>query len=263
MNQRIFVVCGTVLLAACSSGGGGGGGGGSNPEINPPPVGDQSPAGIWNGIAAHGTVETYIVTAAGAIYYIDRDRDHGGSGTVTMVNGNEMTGNYNYGLPYGNLLGSGASVAPCTLTGTVTEQQSIALDGHCATQDGDAEWDLRVDLTYDAVYERDSSLATIAGNYDRADEVLNINEAGEIFSQNAVTGCIVNGQAAVIDGDFNVYDIEFSYSSCEGDLAGMNGAVISGVAILDNSTTPEVLDLVATSEINRIFVSFVQHFTRL
>jgi hypothetical protein len=70
-------------------------------------------------------------------------------------------------------------------------------------------------LTYDgAVYERDSSLATIAGNFETLDPnsgtmiMLNINTDGTIFVQVPSTGCVLNGAVELIDSRFNAYRFE-------------------------------------------------------
>ena len=62
---------------------------------------------------------------------------------------------------------------------------------------------------------------------------------GDVFAQDARTGCIVNGRVAVIEPDFNVYYVEVSYSSCQGADAPLNGITFTGLATFDNTVSPQ------------------------
>ena len=94
-------------------------------------------------------------------------------------------------------------------------------------------------LAYSDLYDRDSGLATIAGNYDDFPLVLNVNGAGQIFEQDPASGCVVNGQVSIVDTHFNAYDVSITYSNCQGDFAILNGARFDGLGTLDNTVNPE------------------------
>lgn len=95
-------------------------------------------------------------------------------------------------------------------------------------------------LTYNALYDRDSSLATIAGNFREPNgTVVSVDASGNIFSQDATTGCVVNGKASIIDSRYNAYDIQYTFSSCIGELTVLNGVTFTGLGTLDNTAVPE------------------------
>ena len=113
------------------------------------------------------------------------------------------------------------------------------------------------------MYDRDSSLAQIAGNYDDAGQVINITAEGEIFAQDPVTGCIINGQIAIIDNQFNAYDVSISYSSCIGDAADLNGSTFTGLGMLDDSEAPESAVVGLTGDVGGQTYSMVYVLPRL
>jgi hypothetical protein len=99
-----------------------------------------------------------------------------------------------------------------------------------------AAW--RLNLAYQASYDDNSSLARIAGTYRESHGfltgVLSIASNGRLFLQDPASGCVLNGQVAVINPDFNAYDFQFSYANCKD--AKLNGAKFSGLATYRAST---------------------------
>jgi hypothetical protein len=71
--------------------------------------------------------------------------------------------------------------------------------------------------------------------------VLNINGNGVLFEQDASDGCVLNGQVTVVNPAFNAYNVQFTVSSCNANLATLNGSSWSGIATLDNTVSPEDL----------------------
>ena len=130
----------------------------------------------------------------------------------------------------------------------------MTLTVNCTTTAG-LQSQSSITLNYNAVYERDSSLSVIAGNYDDSGLVLNIDENGVMFEQDPVSGCVNNGQINVINPDFNAYDIQFGYSNCTGQSTNLNGTSFIGMATLDNTVVPEVLIIGATGNIDGVLVS--------
>jgi hypothetical protein len=99
-------------------------------------------------------------------------------------------------------------------------------------------------LSYDPIYERDSSLESVAGNYLDTEKnvVINVNNDGELFSQDPKSQCITNGTVSVIDPAFNLYRVEYTFSNCKGHHQEvLNGAVAEGLATLDDTQSPEAL----------------------
>jgi hypothetical protein len=121
-----------------------------------------------------------------------------------------------------------------------------------------------VTLDYDVLYERDSLLAAIAGNFDDGSgNVLDIAADGTIFKQDAGTGCTTNGQVTIIDSAFNVYDVEYEISSCVGQDIVFNGSTFTGLATLDDTSVPEQLIIAATGDVAGTTVSVVDIAERL
>ena len=65
--------------------------------------------------------------------------------------------------------------------------------------------------------------------------VLNVSSNGELFLQDPVSGCVMNGRFAIINPAFNAYDVQLSYASCTGTFAGFNGVIFSGLAVYDKN----------------------------
>ena len=139
----------------------------------------------------------------------------------------------------------------------------MTLDVDCSGAGGERlQWTMN--MTYVNSYERDSSLAIIAGNYQDINAVLSIAGDGSYFSQDPVTNCVINGQVSIIDSNFDVYAVESTYSDCIGDYESLNGAVVLGLAMLDNSVSPEVLSILGTAELgSNAVISVVQILERL
>jgi hypothetical protein len=119
-------------------------------------------------------------------------------------------------------------------------------------------------LTYNPIYDRDSSLATLAGNFEdlRTGAIVNINSNGVAFSQNPANGCVLNGQASIINAQFNAYRVQYTYSSCQGADAVLNGVTFRGLATLDNTGSPEAIIVGAQALIGSTGVSAIEILER-
>jgi hypothetical protein len=72
--------------------------------------------------------------------------------------------------------------------------------------------------------------------------VLNVAADGTVFEQDPASGCVLNGQVGIIDGQLNMYDLVITYSSCTGPDVGLNGVTFTGLVMLDNvNVYPETL----------------------
>ncbi len=253
----LYVLSLTAFCAAC-----GGGGGGSVSSPTPPPVVNASPGGIWTGIDSDGDLIAAFVTETGRFHFIDEFGNQG-SRTLSVSNGNDVTGNFQLVTEFGFTFPDGTTLADCTLSGTVTERQTMSVTVNCTTTAG-LQDQITVVLDYNALYERDSSLATIAGIYDDGSGVVtDIASDGTIFEQDPVSGCVTIGQVSVIDPAFNAYDFQFGFSNCIGQDTIFNGSSFVGIGTLDNIVTAEVLIVAATGDVAGILVSFVSVSERL
>ena len=219
-----------VFLAAC---GGGGGGGGPAP-ILPAPI-DQQIGGIWEGTDSGGTAIVALVTESGRLHWLAETGEQGfGTGSV---NGSAVTFNYTLVAELGFTFPDGSTSATCTGSGTIQQRQTLAVTVNCTTTLGTTS-SASASLTYNAIYDLDSALSVVAGNYDDEGLVFNVNANGVIFEQEPITGCVTNGQITIIDPNFNAYDVSMSFSSCVAPFDVLNGSTFTGLAVYDNTAPP-------------------------
>jgi hypothetical protein len=191
--------------------------------------------GIWTGTdSASGQALTAIVTPSGAADFIRADGlQYIGTvpvpGTSITV---PVTGYPEFGSTFadGSTLGAGSVTA--TITTTVTGTLSFSTSAGTAST---SNWT----LSPNDVYNTGSSLTAVSGNYNDTQSTdpsngatVSITTAGIITAQSAVTGCVLNGQIVADDSGYDLYEISYSYASCTGNFAPLNGIVFSGVAVL-------------------------------
>ena len=220
------------LIASC------GGGGGDGPSNPPPPPPNASAGGIWEGTSSTGETIVGLVTETGEFHFLQSDGVQY-FGTVETSQ-NALSADFQGVTEFGTAFIDGSTTGTGTLNGTVQERNSISGDADFTTVLGTST-DASIELTYNNLYERDSSLATIAGNYrdPATNAIINVNGNGEIFSQDAVTGCVINGNVEVIDSRFNAYLVQYRFSSCVGSHESLNDTVANGLGTLDNTVSPE------------------------
>ena len=140
-------------------------------------------------------------------------------GTVTIANGNQVTGSGTLHAAPGLTLSDGSTVAALTISGgTVSEGNTLDLTVDAAGVTS------TISTTFDATYDRGSDLATIAAVYTTFDifgdpSSFTIDAAGVITGQSN-SGCVLNGQVLIIDPLFNTYDVSLDVANC-GGLDGM------------------------------------------
>jgi hypothetical protein len=228
----------TIVVLAFLTGCGGGGGGGdysSTPgPVTPAPT-QQSAGGLWFALAGGSNATSLMIAETGELRVTTAPSATNGPGfgfgTITVV-GNRADGSYK-----ARVLGSQAAPTgvelTCTLTGTVTTRSSMELTSVCADTAG-VSTTTTLSFMYDARYEEDSSLASIAGNYtltiNASTNTLNINGDGTLFGMyHNGPRCTLNGTVSIINSDFNLYRFETRFSSC-GFLSQFEGATMTGFA---------------------------------
>lgn len=231
--MKYLILLLSVTVVAC----GGGGGGEAGSSVVLPPV-NQSVGGIWEGVDSAGDDIIGLVTEDGDFHFIDPFGQ--GFGSVSVSNGNQVSASYTYVAELGTVLSDGSTSAACTFSGTVAERQTLTIDSQCTSTLGTVS-DVSVTMSYNALYDRDASLATIAGTYDDLGDVLSVDSAGVLFEQDATDGCVLNGQVSVVDPAYNVYRVEFTVANCSAARAALNGTAWSGIATLDSTVSPEDL----------------------
>lgn len=76
---------------------------------------------------------------------------------------------------------------------------------------------------------------------------LTVNADGSVYMQSPLDNCVLQGQAQLINAGFDLYSFSFTYSSCTGGDAQLNGLSGTGLMTLDTGTNP--LDLVMGLEV--------------
>lgn len=208
-----------ALVSAC---GGGSGGSSAPPAAAAPPPPPASPAGIWSGTASLGgsvVNELACLVAANnqlGCLLVDpaNGRLAGGlTGSVSVSGASSVGGSGTGYTTNGYVFANGAHVSPFTITsGTIAARNTLSFAATLAANN------YSVSATFDARYDRPSSLATVAGVYDffaveGVAASFSITTAGALFSQ-AANGCVANGTVAVIDAAKNGYTVNVTLSSC-------------------------------------------------
>lgn len=209
----------------------------SAPPPASPPAG-QAIGGIWRGIDTNAVNILALSTEDGRIHFI-YDNGQQGFGIAT-VDDTAVTIEYTLVTTLTSILADGSRSAQCVSTGTIQERQSITMTTECGTTRGTKSTSSAL-LTYNNLYDRDSSLAAIAGTYNDFGSILTIDSNGILFEQDPLTGCVFNGQLSIIDASYNAYELIMDISACGDANRILNGATFSGIAMLDDTGNPETL----------------------
>lgn len=229
-----------LWLALAVAGCGDDGDSASNLAPSPPPA-DASPGGIWTGpVPSLGVTLFGIVTESGEFQLIQSDEAQYFG--MLAVAGNAVTSSYAGAAPAGFAFPDGATTGTGTLTGTVASRSRVTATTTFRTSRGTTTTS-SFELAYDRLYERPSALAAVAGNWRDPDTgaVLSVNGDGVAFSQDPVTGCVINGQFSIVDPRYNAYRASLAFDSCRGVYAIMNGTTARGLGTLDNRFGPDRL----------------------
>ena len=215
-----------LLLTAC-------GGGGSGTTSAPPAPVSTNVGGIWEGTSnTDGMILEFhgVFTETGEGRFYD---DRGTQYIVGNVSGNDgnVTMNFTAITQFGNVFLDGSTVTTGTITGTIVERVSFVGDFSVATGESGT-----ISLTYDALYDRDSSLTKLEGSWDEDGYgILTFNADGTFFEQDSF-GCVFDGQASIIDPDYNVYALAMTVSLCgagfDGQYAGLG--VLTDLNVTDD-----------------------------
>ena len=229
----------SLVVAGC-----GGGAGPHIPQPGPPepPEPEASAGGLWQGTSSLGFGVVGLVSESGRFHFI---QDDGVQMVGTMTTSQDgLSANFVGYVPFREKLGDGSTTGVGSLSGNLVERSSISADISFTTSRGTAS-ESTLELSYNPIYERDSSLSAVAGNYldTVRNVVINVSDDGEFFSQDPRSHCITNGTVSVIDPEFNLYRVEYEFSNCEGHNDILNGTVAEGFAALDDTQSPEVLIL--------------------
>lgn len=246
--KSVLFFCSLWFMLALSGCGGGDEGGALVTTV--------SPGGIWAGTdSATGLQVKGIVDESGRFHFIRSDLAQFVGTASTM--GNSLSANFEGFSQVGTTFDDGSTHGTGTLTGAVSERSSLALTYQFTTDAGAASSG-SLNLSYSTLYDLDSSLAAISGNYTDAssNDTVSVSGSGAVTSQDPVTLCVVNGQISVINSMYNAYSVTYAFSNCTGTSAVLNGVQFTGLATLNNSS-PSQLIIAVTGQVGTTDLALV------
>ena len=218
------------------------------------------PAGTWRGADAAGRDVLLLISVGGTFQFVDGAHNQG-SGYLAPET--RVASHFDMVTPIDQPFADGSTLANCNFNGTSVERVSMDLRLSCKTRGG-MEFSETLALEFDPVYDRDSSLETVSGNYrTRADNVLSIAADGQLFLQDATTGCVVNGRISVITLASNLYNVALQYDNCTGPNERLNGSAFDGFAQLDDTESPEVLIIAVIGGVGDLIAASFERAVRL
>lgn len=227
------------VLAACGGGGGGSSGGGT-PS---PPVTNASPGGLWQGIDPISRLPVYALAAEDGRFQLIVDD----GAPLTQYWGTLATSGNSLSSSNVQVATGTSYLGTANITGgSITARQSMTATvsytpapGCAPTVCGNAQSG-SLSLTFNPVYNQGGALSRIAGNWQDVEtgQIINVNGAGVVFSQEAATNCVINGQVSTINTAFNAYSVTYSFSNCRFPYNLQNGTTATGLAFVDSSVTP-------------------------
>jgi len=251
------------LLASCGGGdtlGGGTNGSGTNGGGGT--TGNASPGGIWRGTdTVSGLQVTGLVDESGNFHFLRGDGvQYVGT---TVVTGTSLTANFEGIVPVGFTFADGSHHGTGSISATLQARKTISATTAFKTDSGNSSTGT-LNLTFDALYDRASSLTTLSGNFTNSTDnaVLTVGTDGTLFSQDATSGCVLNGRASLINATYNLYKVQFDYASCVGQTSVLNGVQFNGVATLDNTVAPERIVAGVTGQSGNVTYSVVLQLNR-
>lgn len=215
-STRTFILALVTLafLSACSGGSSGGGGNSSVPV----PVATNA-GGLWTGSSSAGGMSIYIegiITEDGEGRFVD---ENGTQYIVTSISGTDgdIRINFNAYAQFGYVFLNGSTSGTGSITGTVREKSTFS--GSFSFSTGESG---TVSFDYDSLYDRDSSLANIEGQWNEGFGIMVVDPDGSFFEQDQF-GCVYNGQASIINPTYNAFRLTMTVSSCGSENGSYQG----------------------------------------
>jgi hypothetical protein len=228
-------------------------GGGSDNASSTTTTTNASAAGIWNGTDSQsGLSLTGIINSAGLSDFVRSDGVQY-IGTA-QVSGTTLAITLDGYAQFGSQFSDGSTYGIGTFNGTVSTGGSISGTLSFTTTDNTAissTWS----LTFNTLSNTASSLSAISGNYTDSTNgdpsngaTISITSAGVITAQNPSNSCVLNGQVATNNTSYDVYEVSYTYESCTGTDAALNGVQFTGLAILNTGVSPVQLFIGVTGQ---------------
>lgn len=207
---------------------------------------DASATGVWSGTdSVTGLAVTAFIDSSGQATFFRSDGVQF-TGAV-QVSGSTLAVTVDGFSDFPATFSDQSTFGIGTLNGTVTTGTGISATLTFTTNGGTAlsgSWG----LNFLAQSNTASSTGAVSGNYtdNVTGAVTSINSAGVMTSQNPSNGCVLNGSISTSDTSHNIYQVAFSYGSCTGMYAVLNGVQFTGLASLNTSSSPVRLGMAVT-----------------
>lgn len=179
--------------------------------------------GIWQGsfdIRGRGPYDFNVIHVGGRSTAVSHKAKAICTGNVTLDGEYYMAKYHLYSL-------DGAPFDQATITGVFNNGK---IESHFVTQNGGDTGSLNI--SYNNIYEQDSSLDSVAGNWaftDRDELTINVAiDAQGIIKGKDSDGCEYHGKVDLINTNYNAYDITLNIGNCD----SVNGEY-QGLAYLD------------------------------
>ena len=229
-------------------------------ECTIPEIELEVSSGIWTGTDAAGRDVLLLVSGDGNFRYVDGAHNQAAG---YLPPKSQVAGSIDLVAPFGQPFADGSTLANCGFTSSLVERVSLDFTVSCETTGG-VEFSETLALEFDPLYDRDSSLETVAGTYEAAaGSVLSIAADGLLFAQDATTGCVVNGSIGIYSPSFNIYSMTLQYDGCTGAEAALNGSTFDGFAVLDDRERPEALIVAVIGDVGDATASLFERAARL
>ena len=218
-----LIASAAAFLTAC------GGGGGGSTSVN-------TAEGLWQGPSSTGANVTVAVLENGEAW--------GGAtfnnAVVSAIAGTATGNGTSFSASGSEFVFSSNTVGTGTYTGTVTQKQRIQAAGSNGST---------INLAYNSYYDQGVTAAEIAGNYTlsgRTALYTLTNMSFTIGANGGFTivdgGCTTTGTATPRASGKAIVNVTATGS---GNCVLGNGVSLSGIAVLDKSTTPNTLSVIA------------------
>jgi hypothetical protein len=220
-----LIACAAAVLTAC----GGGGGSGSSTSVN-------TAEGLWQGPSSTGANVIVAVLENGEAW--------GGAtlgNTLISAIAGTATGNgTSFSASGSEFVFSSNSVGTGSYTGTVTQKQRIQ-----ATSNNGST----INLAYNPYYDQGVTAAEIAGSYTLSGRTARYSITNMTFTIGANgsftivdNGCTTTGTATPRASGKAIVNVT---ATGTGTCVLGSGVALSGIAVLDKTTTPNTLSVIA------------------
>ena len=209
---------------------------------------NQSAVGIWSGTdSATGLAVTAFVNSSGESEFLRSDGVQF-AGTA-QVSGSSLAVAVDGYSNFTTTFSDGSTTGVGTISGTVTTATTMTVNLSFTTS-GQTTITGNWTLSYNSLSTLASSLATVSSNYTdgTTGATVSIDGVGDVNSQDASTGCVLNGTISTSDTAYDIYQISYTYKNCTGSYAVLNNVDMTGLAVLDTGVSPQQLVIAVTGQ---------------